>query len=492
MKWGVKLSGVRVRFAPSPTGELHIGGARTALFNYLYAHNAGGNLVLRIDDTDLERSRTDYIDKLIASMRWLGLEWDEGPYYQSRRLDHYSGEAERLLAEKKAYRCYCSAEMLAEGRSEARKESKAFLYPGTCRNLTGEQEEAFRKEGRKPVIRLLTPDQGVSIVRDEIRGEVSFENANIDDFIIIKSNGLPTYNFASIVDDLQMGITDVIRAEEHLSNTPRQQLCAWALGYDLPRFAHVPMILAPDRSKLSKRHGATSVEEFYSEGYLPEALVNYMALLGWSPGAGGEEEIFTLEEMVRRFDLNKVTKTAAIYDVTKLSWMNSHYIREYDLDRLAEAAIPFYEQKGLVKTPLSEEVYDYLKQVIEAVRERAKTLVEMAEISSYFYHDRFAYEQKGVTKHFSKENTAVYIRRAAEELEKLEAYEKESIESLYRSLSEELGISTGRLIHPTRLALTGRTAGPGLFDIMSLLGRQRTVERLRKAADFIESGLPEQ
>ena len=486
------MAGVRVRFAPSPTGELHIGGARTALFNYLFVHNAGGKFVLRIDDTDLERSRSDYIEKLLASLKWLGFEWDEGPNFQSQRLDEYTREAERLLAEKKAYRCYCSAEELADGRSQAKKESKAYLYPGNCRNLSEEQEEALRNEGRVPVIRLFTPDEGVTVVQDEIRGEVSFENANIDDLIIIKSNGLPTYNFASIVDDLQMEITHVIRAEEHLSNTPRQQLCADALGYDLPYFAHVPMILAPDRSKLSKRHGATSVEEFYSEGYLPEALVNYMALLGWSPGAGGEEEIFSLEEMVNRFDLSKVTKTAAVYDVTKLSWMNSHYIREYDLDRLTRAATPFFEHEGLVKTPLNDDDYEYLKQVIATVRERAKTLVELAEISTYFYHGQFDYDQKGVKKHFAKENTADHVRRAAEELEKLEPYDKESVEALYRSLSEDLGISTGRLIHPTRLAITGRTAGPGLFDIMALLGRERTVERLKKAAAYIEGGLPEQ
>lgn len=479
------MSGVRVRFAPSPTGELHIGGARTALFNYLFARSAGGDLVLRIDDTDLERSRSDYIEKLITSLRWLGLEWDEGPYYQSNRLAEYTREAERLLADNKAYRCYCSAEVLADGRSEARQENRAYLYPGTCRNLNEDQEEAFRKAGINPVIRLLTPDQGVTMVQDQIRAEVSFENAYLDDFIIIKSNGLPTYNFASIVDDLQMGITDVIRAEEHLSNTPRQQLCANALGYDLPRFAHVPMILAPDRSKLSKRHGATSVEEFYAEGFLPEALVNYMALLGWSPGAGGEEEIFTLDEMVKRFDLNKVTKTAAIYDVTKLGWMNGHYMREYDLDKLTEIAVPFFEQKDLVKSPLTENDFNYLKQIIATVRERVKTLAELADASAYFYHDRFEYDEKGISKHFSKDNTADYLLRVAEELQKLEPYDKESIEALYKSISENLGVSTGRLIHPTRLALTGRTAGPGLFEIMALLGRERTVERLKKAAQYI-------
>lgn len=486
------MPAVRVRFAPSPTGELHIGGARTALFNYLFASAAGGEFVLRIDDTDLERSRSDYIDKLISSMHWLGLTWDEGPVYQSKRLGHYTEAAERLVKEKKAYHCYCSTETLTEGRSEAKKENRAYLYPGTCRDLTEDQEESYRSEGRSSVIRLHTPDEGTTVVKDIIRGEVDFENKYIDDLIIIKSNGLPTYNFASMIDDLQMGITHVIRAEEHLSNTPRQQLCAEALGYDLPIFAHVPMILAPDRSKLSKRHGATSVEEFYSEGYLPEALVNYMALLGWSPGAGGEEEIFTLDEMVNRFDLNKVTKTAAVYDVTKLGWMNSHYIRTYNLNKLTEAALPFFEKKGLVQSPLKEQDYDYLEQVIAAVRERAKTLAELADISDYFFLDSFEYEEKGIKKHFQKENAASYIRKAAKLLQSLETYDKEAIEALYRSLSEELGISMGRLIHPTRMAITGRTAGPGLFEIMVLLGRRKTVERLEKAATYIENELPEQ
>ncbi len=480
------MSDVRVRFAPSPTGELHIGGARTALFNYLFAYNTGGKFILRIDDTDLERSRPDYIDKLIASLQWLGLNWHEGPYCQSERLDEYTREAERLVAEKKAFRCYCSIETLSEGRSTARRESKAYLYPGTCRNISPEEEKAYRLEGKTPVIRLLTPDQGITVVNDEIRGEVSFENAGIDDFIILKSNGLPTYNFASIVDDLQMGITHVIRAEEHLSNTPRQQLCADALGYNLPLFAHVPMILAPDRSKLSKRHGATSVEEFYSEGHLPEALINYMALLGWAPGGGEDEEIFTLEEMAARFDLNKVIKTAAIYDVNKLGWMNSHYMRVYDLDKLVEAALPFFEQNKLIKTPLKNQEYEYLKLVIDTVRQRTRTLVELAEASYYFYNDDFTYDEKGVKKHFFKENTVEYMRKAAAKLSNLESFDKDTVERQYSSLSEELGISTGRLIHPTRLALTGRTAGPGLFEIMALLGREKTVERLNKASGYIE------
>ncbi len=475
---------VRVRFAPSPTGELHIGGARTALFNYYFVRSAGGKFILRIDDTDLERSRSDYIDKLIDALRWLGMEWDEGPYFQSKRLDIYSREAERLLLEKKAYRCYCTVEELAAGRELARAENRSFLYPGTCRNLSPEKEEALQKDGRMAVIRLLTPDNGATIVKDEIRGEVSFENSDLDDFIIIKSNGLPTYNFASIVDDLMMEISHVIRAEEHLSNTPRQQLCAAALGYKLPLFAHVPMILAPDRSKLSKRHGATSVEEFRADGFLPEALINYMTLLGWSPG--GDKEIFSIDETIDAFTLQKVNKTAAIYDTTKLTWMNSHYIREFDLDKLAQMALPFFVAKGLIREVLSELESVYYKAVIGAVRERAKTLIELPEAATYFFADIFDYDEKGTKKAFGKEGTADLLRRAASELRLLEPFDRETTEERYNGLCEALGISLGQLIQPTRLALTGRMGGPGLFEIMELLGRDKTVARLERAALYID------
>lgn len=479
------MSEVRVRFAPSPTGELHIGGARTALFNYLFARSTGGTFVLRIDDTDLERSSLDYIDKLIASMKWIGLNWDEGPYYQSKRLDEYTREAERLIAEKKAYRCYCSIDELTTGREEARKDKKAYLYPGTCRNLSPQDEESFLKEGRAPVIRLITPDHGATVVEDEIKGTVSFENVNLDDFIIIKSNGLPTYNYASVVDDLQMNISHVIRGEEHLSNTPRQQLCALALGYKLPYFAHVPMILAPDRSKLSKRHGATSVEEFKREGYLPEALVNYMALLGWSPG--GDQELFSLENLVSEFNLKRVNITAAIYDINKLAWMNSHYIRDYDLDKLAEAALPFFEEKGLLTASPGGPGREFYKKVIDIVRERARTLAELVEASTYFFTNQYSYDEEGVRKFFGSDDAAGFIRHAVEGLSSLKLFSTETTESKYHTICEELGISLGSLIQPSRLALTGRTGGPGLFEIMALLGREETIERLEKAADYISN-----
>lgn len=481
------MSNVRVRFAPSPTGELHIGGARTALFNLLYARSKGGSLVLRIDDTDLERSREDYVEKLFVSLRWLGLNWDEGPYYQSRRQDQYTAEAERLLVENKGYRCYCTTEELAKGREEAKKENRAFIYPGTCRDLSPDAEEKCRNEGRNAVVRLRTPDSGETVVDDLIRGKVHFDNEMLDDFIILKSNGQPTYNFASVVDDLQLAITHVIRAEEHLSNTPRQQLCALALGYKLPAFAHVPMILAPDRSKLSKRHGATSVEEFQNEGYLPEALINYMALLGWSPGE--DRELLALDEMVEAFNLEKVNKTAAIYDINKLAWMNGHYIRESDPDQLAEAARPFFERHGLLKGELTSDELDFFKKVLNAVRERARTLVELAEASEYFYLDDFEYDQKGIKKAFQKEGAADILRSIRQELSALDDFNEEKTEALFNKMSEKTGLSFGRLIQPTRLALTGRMGGPGLFEIISLLGKDKTLARIDKAISYIESGM---
>ncbi|MDY6825813.1 MAG: glutamate--tRNA ligase [Bacillota bacterium] len=479
------MSNIRVRFAPSPTGELHIGGARTALFNYLFARKTGGTFVLRIDDTDLERSRTDYIDNLIASLKWLGLQWDEGPYYQSKRLTEYTGEAERLIKENKAYRCYCSMDELAAGRVDAKKENRAYQYPGTCRHLTPEQEETFKKEGRQPVIRLRTPDEGTTVVSDEIRGEVSFENTGIDDFIIIKSNGLPTYNFASVIDDLQMKISHIIRAEEHLSNTPRQIICARSLGYDLPKFAHVPMILAPDRSKLSKRHGATSVEEFRDQGFLPEALVNYMALLGWSPG--GDEELITLEKMVENFSLERVNKTAAIYDVGKLAWMNSQYMKDYDPQLLSEAAIPFFEKKNLLTAKPGDDEKNKLNKIVIAVRERAKTLDELADIASYFLTDDFEYDEKGVKKHFKKEGASRHLRQAASLIDAMPEFEAMDLEKAFHRLSEELQISAGRLNPLVRLAITGRMGGPGLFETINILGRQKTAARLKRAADYIDS-----
>jgi len=478
------VTAVRVRFAPSPTGELHIGGARTALFNYLFARASGGTFILRIDDTDQERSRPEYTEALLNILQWLGLPWDEGPYFQSGRLAEYNLEAARLLEEKKAYHCFCTPEELQAEREISRKEGRIHRYSGKCRRLSVEESRTYQAQGRIPVIRLKLPESGSTVVEDIVRGQVIFENNTLDDFIIVKSNGIPTYNFASVVDDYQMGITHVIRAEEHLSNTPRQQLCAQILIYPLPRYAHVPMILAPDRSKLSKRHGATSVEEFRALGYLPQALVNYLALLGWSPG---EEEKRPLSDLIKYFTLEKVSKNAAIYDVVKLTWMNGQYLMEEDPDLLTAAAAPYFEAEGLVKTPLDTAGTEYLRLVVATLRERAKTLTELAKAAEYFYRDDFCYDEQGIKKHFFKEKAAEMLRLAAENIASLDKFDALKTEESYRGLSETLNISISRLINPTRLALTGRTAGPGIFDLMAVLGKEKTLERLEKAAEYIES-----
>ena len=486
---------VRVRFAPSPTGSLHIGGARTALFNLLFARHNNGTFVLRIEDTDTERSTEESAAQIIRSLKWLGIEWDEGPekggdfgpYFQSQRLELYRREVERLLAEGKAYRCYCTPEELAERREAALKAGKAPRYDGTCRNLTPEQIAKFEAEGRKYTIRLKMPEEGQTEVNDLIRGRVVFENSVLDDLIIVKSNGIPTYNFACVVDDNAMQITHIIRAEEHLSNTPKQIQVYKALGYDIPQFAHVPMILAPDRSKLSKRHGATSVEEFRDQGYLAQAIINYLTLLGWSPE--GTEEIFGMEKAINEFTLERVNKTAAIYDVKKLTWINGHYMRELDSGFVTEQTVPFMVKRGIITEQEAEEKFDYIKRIVEISRDRAKTLDELAESIAFFFQDVTEYEEKGVRKHFAKENAAQLLTQGADALEKLEDFTLENTETTFRNITEAMGLKAAELIHPTRLAITGRTVGPGLFDIIVLLGREKTVERMRKAAKWISDNI---
>jgi glutamyl-tRNA synthetase len=486
------MSDVRVRFAPSPTGNLHIGGARTALFNWLFARHTGGKLILRIDDTDTARSTDASRRQILSALRWLGLDWDEGPeiggpyepYYQSQRFEIYRAAADELVQKGLAYYCYCTPEELTQRRQQAMKDGKAPRYDGRCRDLSPEKRDRLEAEGRKPVIRLRIPDSGETVVHDYFRGEVSFANELLDDFIIMKSNGVPAYNFATVVDDAQMKITHILRADEHLSNTPRQILAYQAMDKTMPIFAHVSMILAPDHSKLSKRHGATSVEEFRDQGYLAEALINYLALLGWSPD--GEDEILLLPEMVRQFSLDHVGKTAAIYDVRKLTWINGHYLNEADLDGVTDLVVPLLQERKLIPQEISPELHRYLLDVVGAVRSRVKTIDEIAEASVYFFTDAFDYEDKGVRKHFGKEGVAEVLTRARERLAILEPFTVENAEEAYQQLSEELGIKAGEVIHPTRMALSGRTMGPGLFELMIILGKEKSLARLQRAIDFIK------
>jgi nondiscriminating glutamyl-tRNA synthetase len=480
---------VRARFAPSPTGELHIGGVRTALFNWLFVRNQGGKMILRIDDTDKQRSSPAFLDSIISSMRWLGLDWDEGPgaggeygpYFQSERLEIYREEAQKLLEKGQAYYCFCTPEKLQAEKEKQRQMKQPPRYSGHCRKLTPVEREQKIAAGESCVIRLLMPKEGETVVRDIIRGEVTFDHANLDDFIIVRSDGLPTYNFASVVDDYKMKITHVIRAEEHLSNTPRQQILAQLLGYNIPQYAHVPMILAPDHSKLSKRHGATAVQEYKEMGILPEALINYLTLLGWSPG--DDQEILTREETIKSFSLERVSKNPAIYDLKKLIWLNGHYLRTMELQTITERALPFFQENEQIWAACQKSRLK-IEDVIALVRDRVKTLQEIVEASAYFFLEDFSYDEKGVKKHFSRENTGDILHETAKTLEKTEPFETEKLKEELQNLSRELKVSLGKINLPTRLVITGRTMGPDLFDIISLLGKEKVLARFQRAREL--------
>ncbi len=485
------MSEVRVRFAPSPTGYLHIGGARTALFNWLFAHKMGGKLVLRIEDTDTERLKEDSVSQILTSLRWLGLNWDEGPevggdcgpYYQSERLDIYTKYAQQLLDEGKAYYCFCTSEDLEAAREKQRAAKQPFRYARTCRDIPYEEAKARVAAGEPHSVRVKIPMEGSITVHDLIHGDVTFNMDQFDDFVIVKSNGMPTYNFAVVVDDHLMRMSHVLRAEEHLSNTPKQLLIYEALGWEPPKFGHMPMILAPDRSKLSKRHGATSVEEFRSQGYLAEAIVNYLTLLGWGPG--DEREVFTLEETVKLFELEQMSKKAAVYDTKKLTWMNGQYLSELPLEKVLPEAKPFFIKDGLVTEDWFAQNEDYFAKLVDVVRVRVKTLQEVADASTYFFKDVEVYDEKGVAKHFKPEAVGL-LEQCIAAVEADDVYSLETTEAAYNKIAADNNLALGKVIHPTRLALTGRTVSPGMFDVMVLLGKERTLARLRKAVEYIK------
>lgn len=486
------MSEVRVRFAPSPTGYLHIGGARTALFNWLFARKMGGKLILRIEDTDTERLKEDSVSQILTSLKWLGLNWDEGPeaggecgpYYQSERRELYSKYAQQLLDEGKAYYCFCTPADLEAEREKQRAAKQPFRYARTCRDLDPEVAKARAAAGEPYSVRIKIPTEGSITVHDLIHGDVTFNMDQFDDFVIVKSNGMPTYNFAVVVDDHLMGMTHVLRAEEHLSNTPKQLLIYEALGFEPPKFGHMPMILAPDRSKLSKRHGATSVEEFRAQGYLPEAIINYLTLLGWGPG--DEREIFTLEETVKLFELEQMSKKAAVYDTKKLTWMNGQYLSELPLEKILPEAETFFIKDGLVTKEWLAENKEYFAKLVDTVRVRVKTLQEVADASAYFFKDVEAYDEKGVAKHFKPE-AAELLEKCIAAMEADEVFDLTSTEAIYNKIAADNGLALGKVIHPTRLALTGRTVSPGMFDVMVLLGKEKTLARMRKAVEYIKS-----
>lgn len=470
---------VRVRFAPSPTGYLHIGGARTALFNWLYARHHGGVFILRIEDTDLERSTEEAIHAIINSMQWLGLDWDEGPFRQMDRLERYHEEANRLLSSGGAYKCYCTPEELEERRKAAIERKEAPKYDRRCLTLTDQERLTCEAEGRKPVIRFNCPDEGITVINDHIKGEVVFENANLDDFIMLRADGIPTYNFAVVVDDHDIDITHVIRGDDHLSNTPRQVLVYQALGYDVPEFAHLPMILGPDRTRLSKRHGATAVEAYRDEGYLPQALVNYLSLLGWGYG---DQTIFSIEELIQKFGLEGVGKSAAVFDPAKLEWMNGTYIRELPVDDLANLLKPFLKNAGFALEMYNDAWY---KRLTEITQERLVKFSDIIELSDFFFH-RVEYKPEAVQKVLKKDGVPEILQKTIEVLSESFDFYSHEIEAKLRGLVEKLGLKPKLVFQPIRVAISGRTISPPLFETIELLGQEATLERLGEALHLID------
>ncbi|MBI5182095.1 MAG: glutamate--tRNA ligase [Nitrospirae bacterium] len=458
---------VRVRFAPSPTGYLHIGGVRTALFNYLFARHNKCKFILRIEDTDRSRSTEESINAIIEGMKWLGLDWDEGPFRQTDRLNIYKEYAEKLLSEGKAYYCYCTPEELEQRRKEALAKGAVPKYDGRCRELKEPPAD------RKPAIRFKTPKEGQIIVDDLIKGRVVFDNIQLDDLIIMRSDGIPTYNFTVVIDDATMGITHVIRGDDHLNNTPRQVNIYNALGYPIPKFGHLPMILGSDKTRLSKRHGATSVMAYKEMGYLPEAMINYLVRLGWSYK---DEEIFSIEGLIEKFSLESVGKAAAVFNPEKLLWLNSHYINVGDPNRLAKLLMPFLINEGIIKTEEDVDI-DYLARAVASLKERNRTLVELANSARYFLTDDIKWDEKAVAKFLTPENKLL-LKELIERLKKVEPFNHVEIEKAFNELKDEKGLKLGQIAQPCRVAITGSTVSPGIFEVIEIIGKDRIIKRL--------------
>jgi glutamyl-tRNA synthetase len=461
---------VRVRFAPSPTGHLHLGGARTALFNWLFARHQSGTFILRIEDTDRTRSTEEFIETIIDSMKWLGLDWDEGPHRQVDRFDIYRNYARQLLKEGKAYYCYCSSEELERRRQEALAQGKSPKYDGRCRHVKGPVMD------RMPAIRFMMPQEGETVVDDLMRGKVVFDNAQLDDLIIVRSDGSPTYNFCVVVDDVDMNITHVIRGDDHLNNTPKQIHIYQSLGYTIPAFAHLPMILGSDKTRLSKRHGATSVTAYKEMGYLADAFINYLARLGW---AHGDQEIFTRGEMVEYFSLEDVGKSAAVFNPEKLLWLNSQYIKNTPSEKLVELVMPFLVQESIIhKNQILDNVW--LSKAVDTLKERAKTLLELAHSLRFYIVEDTGYDEKAKAK-FLNQKSLPYLIDVLDAFKKVDSFIAPEIEKVFSALVEKHNIKLGNLAQPVRVAVTGKAESPGIFEVLEILGKEKVLKRLEKA-----------
>jgi glutamyl-tRNA synthetase len=468
---------IRTRFAPSPTGYLHIGGARTALFSWLFSRHNGGEFVLRIEDTDQERSTDESTKAILDAMTWMGLTWDEGPYFQATRVNLHREMVQKLIREGKAYYCTCTSEDLEAKRKSALATGKKPKYDGTCRDKD-------LKKSPGSVVRFRGAEVGMTVVEDLIKGNITFNNDELDDLIIERGDGYPTYNFAVVIDDALMNITHVIRGDDHVNNTPRQILLYQALGFKVPKFAHVPMILGADKARLSKRHGATSVMAYKEMGYLPEALVNYLVRLGWSHG---DQEIFSLVELVDLFALDAVGKSPAVFNPEKLLWLNAHYIKDADPDRLLE------EMKPLWPAGIDTNDAAFTKKVIADLQPRVKTLVELASAADFYFADRIQYEEQAAQK-FLVADIVGHLKTLAAAIPGVQTFSREGVEEFLKAFIEERGIKFKAIAQPLRVALTGKTVSPGIDEVMVTLGKERVIKRINDAVAYITvgSGAPAQ
>ncbi|MFC1998851.1 glutamate--tRNA ligase [Chloroflexota bacterium] len=484
---------VRVRFAPSPTGTPHIGNMRTALFNWLYARHTGGKFILRIEDTDQTRKVEGAEEKIYESLRWLGLDWDEGPdiggdygpYMQSQRLEMYLSAAKRLVEQGHAYYCYCSSERLAEMRAEQSKRKEPPRYDRTCRDLTEEQRAEEAAKGVTPVVRFKIPLQGKTSFDDVVYGKVEFENALLDDFVILKSDGFPTYHLANVVDDHMMQVSHVTRADEWLSSTPKHMLLYDALQYNAPQYAHMPMTFGKDKAKLSKRHGATALLDYKALGYLPEAMMNFLVLLGWS--LDDKTEIFSKDDLIRLFSLERISRTGAIFNIEKLDWFNGYYIRHLSIDELIERIMPYLENElpKDVKRPLDME---YLRSIVPLIHERLKLLTEITELVSFFFVDEVEHNvDELVGKKMTGEIALSALQSSLDKIKSLGDFHTDSLEAVLRPLAEELGLKTGQLFGTLRVATTGKSVAPPLFQTMAVLGRDKCLKRIVLAIDVLKN-----
>lgn len=466
------MNQVRVRFAPSPTGFLHIGGVRTALFNWLFARQQNGVFVLRIEDTDQGRSTDESIQAIIDGLKWVGLDWDEGPYRQTERMDLYRSHAMQLLERGHAYWCACTAEEVDARRKEAEAKGLSQKYDGRCRN------RALTNQAGKAALRFKAPLEGETVVDDLIKGKIVFDNNVQDDLIILRSNGYPTYNFSVVVDDALMNITHVVRGDDHLTNTPRQVPIFQALGFPVPQFGHLPMILGSDKARLSKRHGATSIITYKDMGYLPDAMLNYLVRLGWSHG---DQELFTCQELIEKFSWKNVQTSAAVFNPEKLLWVNAGYIKMSPPAQVAQALLPLLKAAGLTgDVPAISD--SWLAQLVVLVKERAKTLVEMVDWVRPYFGQAVTFDEEAAKK-FLTPSVVPILGKLLARFETFPVFSKQTWEEAFKQLVEEEGMKMGQLAQPVRVALTGRAASPGLFDVMEILGRDRTLFRLRQGIE---------